>query len=1153
MSASVHHNATTDSPTLREDPQELFNEIRHVNTLQLPAGERYHRLNLILTRAVKDCTATFKAEFTHLNTRLHTLCKTKGIPVIPLVVFRANARKAITGIFIPSDEDYRYDLKALCEGISAFYHYPIPGSLNALLPSHWRKLTDVTGTPAVKRMRLTVDHWDNRHLYGWSSEDLEHDLYKVCYAPSGDAPFTGLDKQLYEGAQVNLLNTRVNTENGETVLYPDMVILNPDFLIDITALCACMKPYGNSAYAHLLNKMSPRARSAAIQLGNVANLFLDECVNESPADHDRPEEELYLRAIRKSFCETPLEYATLEGIDRDFFNQCAAQFHAIRETVRGKFSAADIDINTSDVRLEPSFLCEAMGIQGRMDLLINDLSKLVELKSGKAEEFPHLHPRNEHQIQMALYKEMLYYNMDMPHNKVQSYLFYSRYPKFYAIDVPRADIRAVMALRNAIVHLEKRLCDGHSRDVFAELDEAHLNTSLRNDRFYFTYLRPEIIKALAPLQRMTELESAYFHTFFTFMEREQFLAKTGDDRPDSSRGFADTWNADTATKQQNGNILTDLSLTPQTEADGTVVGLRADLPDYGEDFLPNFRQGDMVMLYARQDEKDNVTNSRIYRCVIEEIHPDHYLLRLMFKQRHADAFSPTLHYAIEPSYSDGTAQQAYAGLFSLLTAPSERKALILGQRRPETDTTVSLNGQYGSEETNRIVLQAKQAKDYFLLVGPPGTGKTSVALKSMVEEFLSDVPRKTLLLMAYTNRAVDEICAMLATISPSPDYIRIGQELNCDPAYRSRLLSEVIAGAANRSEIYSRLAPVQLFVGTISSLFGHTELFSLKPIDIAIIDEASQVLEPQLLPLLCATTTAHSGDYNLRRSAIGKFILIGDHKQLPAVVVQRPESSRVDDPLLHAIGLTDCRNSFFERLHALQRLWNTRGIVAMLHKQGRMHPALSAFVNTRFYEGKLDIVPVRHQTEELEFHRHDTGRWQQYVATTRMGFIPVEPDEFIENNKCNRYEAKTVVRLVDTIAALCRQNGLDYDFRHRIGIIVPFRGQIAMIRRALSALHIPDTDDITIDTVERYQGSQRDIILFSTTVSRHYQLSVLSEPVLTDGQWIDRKLNVAITRARKQFFLIGNGRLLSQCPAYRELIDFFNQSDILHDDTTVIP
>lgn len=102
-----------------------------------------------------------------------------------------------------------------------------------------------------------------------------------------------------------------------------------------------------------------------------------------------------------------------------------------------------------------------------------------------------------------------------------------------------------------------------------------------------------------------------------------------------------------------------------------------------------------------------------------------------------------------------------------------------------------------------------------------------------------------------------------------------------------------------------------------------------------------------------------------------------------------------------------------------------------------------------------------------------------------------------------------------------------------------------MIRKALAEQHIPDTADITIDTVERYQGSQRDIIIFSTTVSRPYQLSILSEPVMTDGREIDRKLNVALTRARKQFFMTGNETLLQNCTAYWEFLDFLSKEQIL--------
>lgn len=554
----------------------------------------------------------------------------------------------------------------------------------------------------------------------------------------------------------------------------------------------------------------------------------------------------------------------------------------------------------------------------------------------------------------------------------------------------------------------------------------------------------------------------------------------------------------------------------------------------------------MVMLYERNHEGDNVTNKQFFRCTIEEIHPERMLLKLSYKQRNAEVFRPDSLYAVEPGYMDATFNQAYSGLFSLLTAPRERKELLLGIRPPATDPSVRLHRHYLNEEIDRIVLKAKQARDYFLLVGPPGTGKTSVALKSIVEEFLSDHPQKTLLLMAYTNRAVDEICHTLSAINPAPEYIRIGQELNCAPDFRPRLMKHVIGDATSRKEIYEKLAPVRVFASTISSLCSQTELFSLKVIDVAIIDEASQVLEPQLLPLLCATTPVNRGDYNLNRLAIGKFILIGDHKQLPAVVSQPREMSRVTEDSLQAIGLTDCRNSLFERLHRLNSLQGTEGIVEMLHRQGRMHPSICEFVNRNYYNGGLDAVPLPHQQEPLAFGiRPDDDRWTAFVAGTRMAFISVQADKAEYYIKSNKREAETVAHLVHTLCQLHSRSGIPFSPCRQIGIIVPFRAQIAMIRKALAERHIPDTTGITIDTVERYQGSQRDIIIFSTTVSRPYQLPILSEPVMTDGRELDRKLNVALTRARKQFFMTGNETLLRKCTAYREFLDFLSKGQIL--------
>ena len=1128
---------------MTEEIQDIFDEIRNIMQPHMDCTARYHALDALLLRALKDRTRHSPVDFTHTAARLHWLCKQTDHPSHPLEVFRARAGRIQKGLFRPNGEDEAYDLKAVCEGLAAFYQTHVPEDVQKRLPRHWRPApAPAEKVPQAKRIRITVHRWDEHFIYGKDHTHPTEQLLKVEYADETDRTFADLNGQLYEGAQLNLLSVKAIKAEGAYpyVLKPEMLVLDPDFLIDITALCACIKPYGYSAYTHLLNKFAPPARSAAIQLGNAANQFLDDCVNE------RFIQNADLRSIQNSFRFSPLAWSTLPDIDRDFFNRCEMQFRHIRQTVRNSFSAAGIDIRQTEVELEPSFLCEALGLQGRMDLLTRNADKLVELKSGKADEYPYHSPKEEHSLQMALYKEILYYNLDRRREQVQSYLFYSRYPGLYAVDVPRSHIRRAMALRNAILHIEHRLRRGESRTLIEELTEERLNVDGRADRLYSRYLRPRMMEILAPLHGMRGVEADYFHRFLTFTAREQFRAKVGDDRADSPGGFAETWCCDTQTKQQNGNILTGLKLHPVPDEEGAVVRLDLQLPEYGEDFLPNFRQGDMVMLYERNHERDNVTNKQFFRCTIEEIHPERMLLKLSYKQRNAEVFRPDSLYAVEPGYMDATFNQAYSGLFSLLTAPRERKELLLGIRPPATDPSVRLHRHHLNEEIDRIVLKAKQARDYFLLVGPPGTGKTSVALKSMVEEFLSDHPQKTLLLMAYTNRAVDEICHTLSAINPAPEYIRIGQELNCAPDFRPRLMKHVIGNATSRKEIYEKLAPVRVFAGTISSLCNQTELFSLKVIDVAIIDEASQVLEPQLLPLLCATTPVNRGDYNLNRLAIGKFILIGDHKQLPAVVSQPREMSRVTEDSLQAIGLTDCRNSLFERLHRLNSLQGTEGIVEMLHRQGRMHPSICEFVNRNYYNGGLDAVPLPHQQKPLAFGiRPDDDRWTAFVAGTRMAFISVQADEAEYYIKSNKREAETVAHLVHTLCQLHSRSGIPFSPCKQIGIIVPFRAQIAMIRKALAERHIPDTTGITIDTVERYQGSQRDIIIFSTTVSRPYQLPILSEPVMTDGRELDRKLNVALTRARKQFFMAGNETLLRKCTAYREFLDFFSKGQIL--------
>ena len=139
------------------------------------------------------------------------------------------------------------------------------------------------------------------------------------------------------------------------------------------------------------------------------------------------------------------------------------------------------------------------------------------------------------------------------------------------------------------------------------------------------------------------------------------------------------------------------------------------------------------------------------------------------------------------------------------------------------------------------------------------------------------------------------------------------------------------------------------------------------------------------------------------------------------------------------------------------------------------------------------------------------------------------------SDKVNIEEARIVARLLIDIR---NHYGEQFDPLKTVGVIVPYRNQIASIRRILAEAGATGLDDVSIDTVERYQGSQRDIIIYSFTAQMPYQLEFLtSNCFVENGRVIDRKLNVVMTRARKQLLMTGNRQLLMQNGVFRRLIE----------------
>ena len=1033
------------------------------------------------------------------------------------------------------------DVKTLAFLVRKLSGENIPDELYRLLPR--ADATYLVAPPArerVRRMRVCFQYADEQYLYVTPLDEVSERPYLVRYnIPQINEEFAETCKLLWQHAQMNLLDVAID-EAG--ILTPSFIVLEPDYLIDISSLAECFRDYGHHPGNYFLSRMQPIENARPLLLGNIANLFLDEWIHAPNEDID------YRTCMQKAFRRYPIELAACPDLrdrekERQFFDDCKLHFEHIRETVNDTFHTAGYELDKTDAVLEPSYICEALGLQGRLDYMQRDMSSFIEMKSGKADEYAirgKVEPKENNKVQMLLYQAVLQYSMGMDHRKVKAYLLYTRYPLLYPSRPSWAMVRRVIDLRNRIVADEYGI-QLHNNPEYTARKLEEINASTLNERglrgrFWETYLRPPIDRFQEKLQRLSAIEKSYFYAVYNFLTKELYTSKSGDVDYEGRTGAASLWLSTLAEKCEAGEIIYNLRIRENHAADehkAYLLLVRSDfeekeLPETVADndiqnVLPNFRQGDAIILYERNCGTDNVTNKMVFKGNIEHLTDHEISIRLRATQQNPSVLPADSLYAIEHDTMDTTFRSMYQGLYAYLSATQERRDLLLAQRPPKFDESLDSLVSQAKDDFTRVALKAQAAQDYFLLIGPPGTGKTSCALKKMVETFHADKGAQ-ILLLSYTNRAVDEICKSLASIRPAVDFIRVGSELSCDETYRTHLIENELASCNRRSEVYERIRSCRIIVGTVAAISGKPELFRLKHFNVAIIDEATQILEPQLLGILCAR--GEEGG-----NAIDKFILIGDHKQLPAVVLQSSEQSAIYEESLMSIGLTNLKDSLFERLYrnctARQSSLTSHPSYDMLCRQGRMHPEVALFANRAFYGGRLIPVGLPHQLEDSD-------------TVCRLAFYPSIPEKTGTSTKINHSEARIVADLVARIYEDCR---IDFDEARTLGIITPYRSQIALIKKEIAALGIPALNRIMVDTVERFQGSERDVIIYSCCINSYFQLKFVSNLTEEDGTLIDRKLNVALTRARKQMFVTGVPKYLKSNPLYESLLNLMEHKE----------
>lgn len=1093
----------------------------------------YKQMRDLLERICRAQMQNESLQMTDLSARISFVSAKVGLSVAEqnrLHTFRLTSNAILNRQQEPNREQLLRDAKTLAFFIRKLLDEDIPLELYRLLPR--ADVTYLVAPPArewVQRMRVCFQYADEQYLYVTPLDEVSEQPYLVRYnVPQINEEFAETCKQLWRHAQVNLLDVAID-EAG--ILTPSFIVLEPDYLLDISSLAECFRDYGHHPANYFLSRLQPIENARPLLLGNIANLFLDEWI------HAKSEEIDYRTCMQKAFRRYPIELAACSDLrdkekERQFFEDCKLHFDHIRETVNDTFHAAGYELDKTDAVLEPSYICEALGLQGRLDYMQRDMSSFIEMKSGKADEYAirgKVEPKENNKVQMLLYQAVLQYSMGMDHRKVKAYLLYTRYPLLYPSRPSWAMVRRVIDLRNRIVAdeygIQLRNSLEYTSQKLEEINASTLNERELKGRFWETYLRPSIDNFQSKLKALSALEKNYFYAVYNFITKELYTSKSGDVDYEGRTGAASLWLSTLAEKCEAGEIIYDLKIKENHAADEYRAGLTFTAGSerlHADTFLPNFRQGDAIILYERNRDTDNVTNKMVFKGNIEYLTENEIGIRLRSTQQNPSVLPAESLYAIEHDTMDTTFRSMYQGLYTYLSATQERRDLLLSQRPPRFDESLDSLISCSKDDFTRVALKAKAAQDYFLLIGPPGTGKTSCALKKMVETFHADKDAQ-ILLLSYTNRAVDEICKSLASIAPAVDFIRVGNELSCDEAYREHLIENELSSCNRRSEVYERIRNCRIIVGTVAAISGKPELFRLKHFDVAIIDEATQILEPQLLAILCAR--GEDG-----KNAIDKFVLIGDHKQLPAVVQQNAEQAAIYDESLLSIGLSNLKDSLFERLYrnctaacsssAIHRSYD------MLCRQGRMHPEVALFANRAFYGGRLIPVGLPHQIEDSD-------------TICRLAFYPSVPEKAGASAKINYSEARIVA---DLAVRIYEHHQSDFDESRTLGIITPYRSQIALIKKEIESVGILALNRILVDTVERFQGSERDVIIYSFCVNYPYQLKFLSNLTEEEGVLIDRKLNVALTRARKQMFITGVPELLERNPLYKSLLKLIEGS-----------
>jgi DNA replication ATP-dependent helicase Dna2 len=739
-------------------------------------------------------------------------------------------------------------------------------------------------------------------------------------------------------------------------------------------------------------------------------------------------------AVEERVAEAGLELGLL-GADEAGMRETVRQ-HA--RAIEGWLSQGTLT-ERDEWRSEQTLVSERYGLKGRADAVRRGAP--VELKTGKNTR---REPRFQDKVQAACYALILGERRDEPPDT--GTLLYTKNAALEDADgdtSPAKDFTVgsgllafVLRARNhlAAMEFDHGVPTGHEADAKCEYcfeQDTCMAVSGRLDQ----ESKAGQVGTPVPAE-----ERAYFERFYEAIEAERGAVH---------REYAKLWEQSGSERAADDRALVDLEPTGRRELDGGRWELRAQ----GTGAVSKIRAGDLVLASDGDPVGGEAELARVERLggpdedvVVTADEP--------LQLRRLDVYPSEI----------GVDRMLTALHDALLTQPAEAKDVLFGRREPafEPVTETFVDNNAAQDEAVRL---AVGAEDCALIHGPPGTGKT-YTLAQVVRALVARGER--VLLSAFTNRAVDNAIEALEE-QGFTDVVRIGTE----SGVREDMQAYRLEAAGDPGEQAGRLQGASVVAATTAAC-GSRVLRS-QSFDVAVVDEAGQLTEPGTL---AATTLAE------------RFVLVGDHHQLPPVVQAGADS--------------DLGESLFERLI---EAYPDAGV--LLDRQYRMAQRIQAFASREFYDGQLRPATGAVAGRQVT----DLPGVEEVPAALRERVRFVDPDGTARGNT-NPVEA-------DAVAAVVREY-LDAGVaREDIGVIAPYRAQVAEIAKRL--------DGVTVDTVDRFQGSSKEVVVISFVATGD-----LESPVFEDY----RRVNVALTRAKRALVLVGDADALLTDDTYARMVEW---------------